>query len=1209
MKKNFIKVLFMTVSALLCSQIWAQDAEEIISETARLAETSYTITVKVGNKTQKIKFGLSTENGATRISSGFQPSQGYTAFFVGDNNIYYQYDYDNKNAVNIWKESKNSEKDKLKKIYNRVLYQNAVFSADDGQNFLVDTGYVELDTSDLDIISGNSKFIRSANNGFEDLRVYNKTKGVFVYAVKDEKTSKVYVICFRDKKNVSEIKPDEISEKTFYDNYINWLKKTPENKNIDSNASVYKMLSQLVYGSLYTTEVKSNGRFNNLYDNDYNMVVRKYLQLAMENNRNVFYSSLENDTNPIKSEQLVTISESEGKKIANSAKKYLNHSVKTQKNVLQSLLDAIRNWLSDNPNKQSVDYFDQEQIEGEPLPYLVDGFDTPESYNNKLIKNNTAKGGCDDIGFLNGILYNSNTETFVPLQSLKEIYKDYFTSISKGKTFDSKGKLLTLRDLNKISLVVSDLTEARIGDIIVFDDLITKKDGTKVAGKSDKKKIAVIVEDINCNKEFGTNQKQSLGNITVVWMNEDKGAERTQLSEIWKAGDDFEVPAYTEIRRVLKKGKNSSQNNNWNIYDNNLSDASIEICWMREENQKSGEQYRWIPNTGEYLYLEKLRVSAFNQVGAPIHGKNWKVKLTGAKDRNWKTDNEEGNIYNNSDCTFKIQIGQKTGTLKKNNDDKSHYDIIWDNVKNDNEISFIIDGQDNLLYYYNYSMPYGVKLPVEIKIRPESSEAARPGDDLLLEFTLSGINATKTLTLTSPEKNYIAVYDKKMLWRANLYLDKPENSLSGMDWNDAHPWNAPNSETYNNNVWFGKNEWNLPDDGYDGIAGGQIIKLPGTKWYYGNSLSQGTDNKRNFNINAQYTVLNAVAYDYQGWDSPNSYKNKLDIQKNLIKWYSETGERFGTRVDKWPESCDSFDVKQYIKYLGEELVGSETDLEKLKELYNKNKSNQWDGELNTKDYNKYVFSSNYGKLESPYNTHGLSPQFINGTVLKAKDSEAAYIPGLSNSIMYKNSTYPGGEISGYTAGTDCNGLIQSAISYVSNSYVALGTNIVKPVFWQESNNNTSTMYRLVNGYTDGDKYKTFSEEDTLTAYKIMSSSDKNALKDIKGNKVLDSKNNEVKKYQKFKYLIPGDIIVYYTDNGSPSHVMMVSSIIDGKTLYDNSEVELFWDDGSSVKILESVYNSGNSNLSVPALFWCGKSRNLDDLNKLSKKWEIWRLRK
>ena len=40
-------------------------------------------------------------------------------------------------------------------------------------------------------------------------------------------------------------------------------------------------------------------------------------------------------------------------------------------------------------------------------------------------------------------------------------------------------------------------------------------------------------------------------------------------------------------------------------------------------------------------------------------------------------------------------------------------------------------------------------------------------------------------------KDYIAVYDKKMLWRANLYIDKKEKELEDRDWNEAHPWNVP----------------------------------------------------------------------------------------------------------------------------------------------------------------------------------------------------------------------------------------------------------------------------------------------------------------------------------------------------------------------------------------------------------------------------------
>ena len=77
--------------------------------------------------------------------------------------------------------------------------------------------------------------------------------------------------------------------------------------------------------------------------------------------------------------------------------------------------------------------------------------------------------------------------------------------------------------------------------------------------------------------------------------------------------------------------------------------------------------------------------------------------------------------------------------------------------------------------------------------------------------------------------------------------------------------------------------------------------------------------------------------------------------------------------------------------------------------------------------------------------------------------------------------------------------------------------------------------------------------------------------------------------------------------------MMVSTIEDGSTEYkkdnDTIEVELHWDDGSAVKIIESVYNDGDLSISVPALFGCGKIRNLNHLSLLSKNWEIWRLRK
>lgn len=62
----------------------------------------------------------------------------------------------------------------------------------------------------------------------------------------------------------------------------------------------------------------------------------------------------------------------------------------------------------------------------------------------------------------------------------------------------------------------------------------------------------------------------------------------------------------------------------------------------------------------------------------------------------------------------------------------------------------------------------------------------------------------------------------------------------------------------------------------------------------------------------------------------------------------------------------------------------------------------------------------------------------------------------------------------------------------------------------------------------------------------------------------------------------------------------------GNTKYGNVETECFWNDGSAVHILESVFHRGDESLSIPALFGCGKNRNLYHLNELSKKWGIWR---
>jgi hypothetical protein len=120
---------------------------------------------------------------------------------------------------------------------------------------------------------------------------------------------------------------------------------------------------------------------------------------------------------------------------------------------------------------------------------------------------------------------------------------------------------------------------------------------------------------------------------------------------------------------------------------------------------------------------------------------------------------------------------------------------------------------------------------LEIGIRPLNATSAWPGDDLLLQFgvrdryTGQAVSIStyvgdendaqvSTLTASVPEKDYIAVYDKKMLWRANLYIDESvtatflgtEGVRESVDWNDTHPWDVPYIGAIGAPAWWSA-EW------------------------------------------------------------------------------------------------------------------------------------------------------------------------------------------------------------------------------------------------------------------------------------------------------------------------------------------------------------------------------------------------------------------
>jgi hypothetical protein len=281
-------------------------------------------------------------------------------------------------------------------------------------------------------------------------------------------------------------------------------------------------------------------------------------------------------------------------------------------------------------------------------------------------------------------------------------------------------------------------------------------------------------------------------------------------------------------------------------------------------------------------------------------------------------------------------------------------------------------------------------------IRPCLPGGAKPGDDLLLEFAIrergmaepcsydDGGTPQETRALVQ-EGDYVAVYDKKLLWRANL-------SIGGgsRDWNDEHPWNAPQAAGMPGPVWWdsswGLNDWNVPHPGYPGTAGGQVVNIaPWTRWSDSN------------------TVFDGVAYGYGDWDSVFGFNEELREQRLLI----EEGRD--------PEKA-RYQSKAY-------------------------ESLQWtfDSAAPGQNWDNYIFPARKKTGTVMDYTKSLSAQELSGTQQHPYyvNGSAASVPGLStymeeqtpSSLFEYNQTLR-------TSGVDCSGFVHRALLYSGSPYYA-----------------------------------------------------------------------------------------------------------------------------------------------------------------------------
>ncbi len=289
------------------------------------------------------------------------------------------------------------------------------------------------------------------------------------------------------------------------------------------------------------------------------------------------------------------------------------------------------------------------------------------------------------------------------------------------------------------------------------------------------------------------------------------------------------------------------------VFDLKPADARIEIQGMKESTQENKDKWRFIPNTGEYLMLSGIKFAGKNALGIELTGRSFEVNFCGAADRDYQAENTSGNIYKNTAGSFEVAFFGK-------NDMKVEEGIITQLPENKAvyEYSRKADGKDAVSFLVNtsgkliYSEGTGGGA-VKIGIRPISSAQAYPGDDLLLQFKIKNSNEK----IQTDKKDYIAVYDKKMLWRANLYIDEGIE-----DWNNKHPWNTADTSIN----WYGENEWLVTGTE---IAGGQCEINDWTRWNNG------------------ATETNSVAYGWGCWDEVKDFNNELENQSKAIGKYRD----------------------------------------------------------------------------------------------------------------------------------------------------------------------------------------------------------------------------------------------------------------------------------------------------------------------------------
>lgn len=414
--------------------------------------------------------------------------------------------------------------------------------------------------------------------------------------------------------------------------------------------------------------------------------------------------------------------------------------------------------------------------------------------------------------------------------------------------------------------------------------------------------------------------------------------------------------------------------------------------------------------------------------------------------------------------------------------------------------------ENNKLYYLN-----GGEKITSFSVKAYGN--IRPGDDLRLSLKQYTSSNPTEITGTVPQSDKLQVYDKKMLWRANLYIDEDDQynptanlnpNQTYQDWNNRNPWNSTD------------NEWNRVLDGEtlttgDTVSsdisqlpvgnGGQTVRLTPFRWH-NNSVSNADDN----------IVNRSVAYSVGAQDDPFSYNRHMLAQQPNVT----------------PQQWNSYTQNTYIPAYS---------------------SYMWKTQFRIR---KRVYSEPVANIDittATPTTDILLENCLEEDIYDRLDFyEAQLTPAeVPFTLITDHEEYSWWYESAQSAGVDCVGFIYRVAAYQGNNYLILDLPAMEWVNTPDPHpgnkyHNPNEVYQYIRiGNVWRRSFTVVSEPDKpANLWEIVRYSDSAATK-----------------AEMFKNVAPGDILYY------PGHVMIINSVESPDENIQPSEIEMIeatWDD-------------------------------------------------